>query len=135
VEAGVTGDDDLVGPVRALIGEEAGDPASHRSANDVPLLDAEGVLQLAQVVDDGREGVDAVEGVAGRPADQVGRDDTELGGKDVKSGEAVIGAALDARDVEDEQRLTGADVDVAGLAIAELDGLVNYGCGCHVLSF
>src|SRR5438874_9965653 len=53
----VSGLDYLSNSIGALVGKQAGDPATHRGANDIAALDAEGVLELSDEVRDVSERV------------------------------------------------------------------------------
>ena len=64
---------ELVHSIRTLIGEQPGDPTSHRLAEDVRSLDPQRVLELADEIDQVSERVLLLEAVPAAPADEVRR--------------------------------------------------------------
>src|SRR3972149_853276 len=97
-------EDELVDALRALVGEERRQPAAHRVADDVRPLDAEGIHELAHVVDEIGEGELDVEDVAGAPVEAVEGEDAQSGRQRRQVGQPHVGAVVEAGAVEEEGR-------------------------------
>jgi len=131
VEARVPRHHELVDPVRALIGEETGDPAAHRRADDVAAANAERVLKLAYEVRQIGKGVEVIAGVARRKGDEVGRQEAVRRAKVVQGRAPVVGAAGDRDSMQQNDRMAGTALEVAGSAVAERDRSACDCCRCH----
>jgi len=118
-------EDELVGALRALVGEEGRDPAAHRVADEVRPLDAEGVHELAHVVDEVGEGELDVEDVAGAPVQAVDGEDAEacLPARQARREvgqvrQPDIGAGVEAGAVQEDRRVSRTRFEVARPAVA-----------------
>ena len=115
--------DEALDAVRALVGEEYAEPATHRVADDVARVEAHHVLELPDVVDEVGEGVALVETVTGPEPEAVDRVDVQAVGELRDDRQPAVGAGEEPGPVDEDDGGARARLEVMGASVAHLHEL------------